>query len=150
MKFWPHKMTDESAPIEPRDPTPRKTPKDPEPNMSTKPKDIVGYCLGYACPKKHVFGFFDSITPDQYDVRKPCPTCGGISKPAAIRKVCEARWVDHNMFSSYSQPPKPDWRWRHDHFVPGFSVVNWYPEWSRYEFVHYLDPVKPRPKRRKK
>lgn len=118
-------------------------PPDPEPNLSTKPKDVVGYCFGFACPKKHVDQPFESISIDGYRERRICQTCGEVSKPAAVKRIAEARWVDrHKFLLSFG----PEWVWRHNHLVSGFSPANLTPQWSRHEFVHYLET----PKRRKK
>ena len=111
---------------------------DPEPDLSTKPEDVVGYCFGYACPKKHVFGFFDSITPDKYKVRRPCPDCGGISKPAVVRRVAEAKWGPGPLMY---WDGRGVWQWQ--------QYFHMEPLWNHFEFVHYLDSPK-KPVRRKK
>jgi hypothetical protein len=150
-------MTDESAPIEPTSleqalkEYPDKvqvleTPTDPPPDMSTKPKDIVEYCFGYACPKKHVFDLFDSITPAGYDTQKACPKCGELAKPSVIRKIAEPVWRKLISDMSSEINDESEFKWRTTSLV-GYRKITL---WSRYEFVHYLDPVKPRPRRRKK
>ena len=130
---------------------PPEPPKDPESDLSTKPDDIVGYCFGYACPKKHTFGFFDSITLEGYNVRKPCPTCGGVSKPAVVKRTAEARWTDLARPSMWEENPEPKWGW-YNSYSSGFGKsIGWGETcWTRYEFVHFLDSPKPAAKRRKK
>lgn len=168
--WWPNTSPDESAPIEPNDPkevyaiknmlagtTPRagselaEPPKDPEPDLSTKPDDVVGYCFGYACPEKHVFGFFDSITLEGYNVRKPCQTCGGIGAPAVVRRIAEARWGDRSRPSMWIATPEPDLGWYNAYSLSfGKSTAPFGdPCWTAYEFVHYLDSPRPRRTRRK-
>lgn len=118
-------------------------PKDPEPDLSTKPKDVVGYCFGYVCPKKHVQQPFESITLDGYKERRACQTCGGVSKPATVRRTAEPRWEDTSIVNIFERNPNPSWGW-----------TTWQPRdwpwsqtwWTKYEFVHYLES----PKRRKK
>jgi hypothetical protein len=120
---------------------PKITP-DPEPNLSTKPADIVGYCFGYVCPKKHVGEKFEAISVDGYKQRRACQTCGVVSKPAIVRRISEAYWVDSHKYLTYFGP---NWGWRHNHLSPGFSPANACPIWTRYEFVHFLDkPVRKR------
>ena len=115
-------------------------PPDPEPNLSTKPADIVGYCFGYVCPKRHVGETFESITVDGYKERRACNTCGAVAKPAVVKQTSEARWIDTNQYLSCFGP---DWEWRHNFLVPGFSPANMMINWTSYEFVHYLDTPKP-------
>lgn len=118
-------------------------PPDPPPDLATKPADKVGYCFGYVCPEKHVNFPFENLTVDGLKERRACQTCGSAAKPASVRKICEAQWINHDRSSSYFLPPEPDWRWRHNYFVPGYSLANWLPKWTRYEFVHFLDEPKP-------
>jgi hypothetical protein len=120
----------------------------PPPDLSTKPEDKIGYCFGYVCPKKHVNETFDSITIDGYKERRACQTCGGVAKPAVVKRISEARWVNHDRSSSYGLKPDPDWRWRHEVFAGRFSDANWMIQWTRREFLHYLDS--PRSARKKK
>lgn len=118
-------------------------PKDPEPDLSTKPKDLVGYCFGYVCPKKHVNSTFENISVDGYKERRACQTCGGVAKPAVVQRTAEARWLDlGDRFAAiyHPQPYEPSWgwtlyRWR-------LADINW----TAHKFVHYLDT----PTRRKK
>ena len=125
-------------------------PPDPLPDLSTKPDGIVGYCFGYACPKKHTFGYFDSITLDGYKIRKPCPKCGEVSKPAVIKRTAEARWGDKANPSVFDLHPEPNWGW-YNSYLPSFGKSIGLGDilWTSHEFVHYLDQ-KPRPRRRKK
>lgn len=119
-------------------------PQDPEPDLATKPEDIVGYCFGYACPKKHTFGYFDSITLDGYKSRKPCQECGGISKPAVIKRTAEAQWGNTAYPSRFDFYPKPEWRW-YNSYALGFGKSRGWGDtlWTSYEFVHYLNEPKP-------
>lgn len=113
-------------------------PKDPEPDLSTKPKDIVGYCFGYVCPKKHVNSTFENITVDGYKERRACQTCGAVAKPAVIRRVAEGLWQDWGSYDFFAKKHVSNWGWR-----------QWYSRnylWTKSEFVHYLDT----PGRRKK
>lgn len=116
-------------------------PKDPEPDLSTKPKDIVGYCFGYVCPKKHVNSTFENITVDGYKERRACQTCGGVAKPAVVRKLAEARWGVTNLYiinyymtrGRNSEKPDPEWGWSQ------YGHQTACPLWTLHEFVHYLD-----------
>lgn len=116
-------------------------PKDPEPDLSTKPKDIVGFCFGYVCPKKHVNSTFENITVDGYKERRACQTCGGVAKPAMVRRTAEASWINKAMPDPCNALPEPDWEWRQYLLRTSFQTL-----WTRHEFVHYLDT----PGRRKK
>ena len=118
---------------------PPEKPAPPEPDFSTKPQDIVGYCFGFACPKKHVQDFFESITIDRYSERRACSKCGGVAKPAVVKRVAEAIWdVDYWL--------------QHEKEFFGAGSFGWYlpnknkPAWNHYSFFHYLES----PKRRKK
>lgn len=118
---------------------------DPEPDLSTKPEDIVGYCFGYVCPKKHVNSTFENITVDGYKERRACQTCGGVAKPAVVKKIFEAQWClcKYSSFpetiDGFYPPPYDDWGWANPHPRKGY--------FKRIEFVHYLDTSKPRRKR---
>jgi hypothetical protein len=128
---------------------------DPEPDLSTKPKDIVGYCFGFACGNGHIENTFDSITLDRYSERKMCQKCGGISKPSVVKRVAEANWGDKS-YPSFPNNchPEPKWGW-YNHYARGFGKTAGFGEilWTKYEFVHFLDSPKshkPRPRRTKK
>lgn len=112
-------------------------PKDPEPDLSTKPEDIVGYCFGFACPKKHVQEFFEAITLDRYSERRPCSKCGDIAKPCVVKKIAEAVW--HDRSSSWHPRNNPDWGWS-QYYARGDA------HWTDWKFFHYLE----NPKRGKK
>ena len=124
-------------------------PKDPEPDLSTKPKDVVGYCFGYVCPKKHVHAAFESIATDGYKERRVCQECGGVAKPAVIKRIAEAMWGNRAQRGGWDRDPKADWGWYNCH-VSSLGLCLWAPLdgtlWTKYEFVHYLET----PKRRKK
>jgi hypothetical protein len=126
-------------------------PKDPEPDLSTKPKDVVGYCFGYACPKKHVQNFFESVTVDGYKERKACQTCGGVSKPAVIKRTAKAQWGNKAQPHPLDIHPKPRWGWYNSYWnYVGKTISSWPTDkdmlWTKHEFVHYLES----PRRRKK
>jgi hypothetical protein len=148
MKFWPHKA-EEDVPVEDPKTLPMKTytvpgdsaatgtvhltdkPADPPPDLSTKPDDIVGYCFGYVCPKKHVNDVFTSITVDGFKERRVCQKCGSLARPAIIRGISVAYWgVVNRLF--------PLWGWAHRSNADTL--------FNRTEFFSYLDT----PKRRKK
>jgi len=122
-------------------------PKDPEPDLSTKPKDIVGYCFGYVCPKKHVHGTFDGTTTDGYKERRACNECGKVAKPAVIKRIAEAAWDNRAYPTVYDRNPKPNWGW-YNSYVSGLGKTMNFGDtlWTNHEFVHYLDT----PTRRKK
>jgi len=124
------------------------SPPDPEPDFATKPEDVVGYCFGYVCPKKHVNSTFDNITVDGYKERRACQTCGGIAKPSVVKRTAEAQWGDC-WYPSYALKAKPDWRW-YNSFISGFGKSQGLGDilWTKYQFVHYLDTPKPRKKKR--
>lgn len=114
-------------------------PKPPEPDLSTKPKDIVGYCFGFACPKKHVQFTFESITVDDFKRRQACDTCGAVAKPAVVKRIAPPEWVASGKGM-----------WRQYYLLNMGGSLAWEdktkPRWSVYEFFHYLES----PKRRKK
>ena len=115
-------------------------PKDPEPDLSTKPADKVGYCFGYVCSKKHVNETFDSIVVDGYKERRACQECGGVAKPAVVRRTAEARWANRATSVIYDFTPEPNWGWYNSYWGN--------PLWNRFEFVHYLDEPKTRRKKK--
>jgi len=126
-------------------------PKDPEPDLSTKPKDIVGYCFGYVCPKKHVGKTFESVTVDGYGERRACQECGGVGKPAVVKRIAEPQWGNTAHPDLLDPNPKPRWGWYNCYWkYLGWLLSKWANDegmyWTRYEFVHYLDT----PRRKKK
>ena len=124
-------------------------PKEPEPDLSSKPKDIVGYCFGYVCPKKHVGETFDNLSVDGFGQRRACQTCGAVAKPATVRRTAEARWANLARPDMNEPKPEPNWGW-YNSYVPYFgkSLNCGNRLWTHYKFVHYLDTSKPA--RRKK
>lgn len=113
----------------------------PEPDLSTKSDDIVGYCFGFACPKKHVQNTFESVTVDGYKERRACNICGAVAKPCVVKRIAEATWMDCQrpgmmLYGSYT----PAYRWNQ------FSTYDGITLWNRFEFFHYLET----PKKRKK
>jgi hypothetical protein len=130
---------------------PETTPPDPEPDLATKPKDIVGYCFGYACPKKHLFSTFESVTVDGYKERRACQQCGAVAKPAVVKRTAEPQWGNRAHIAIYDRNPKPNWGWFNAFWQGAGSLYSgWVNDpdliWTKYEFVHYLET----PKRRKK
>ena len=127
-------------------------PKDPEPDLSTKPKDVVGYCFGFVCPKKHVFGTFETISIDGFKERRVCQTCGGIGKPATVKRTSESQWGSFERYEPFAGlVNKGKWGWFNAHWKGmGKLYSAWAGDkdiyWTKHEFVHYLES----PKRRKK
>ncbi len=126
-------------------------PEDPEPDLSTKPRDVVGYCFGFVCPKKHVFGTFENISIDGFKERKVCQTCGGVGKPATVKRTAEAQWGDTTYRGRPDIDGEPKWEWFNAYWKGmGRLYSAWAGDaeliWTKYEFVHYLES----PKRRKK
>lgn len=116
-------------------------PKDPPPDLSTKPDDIIGYCFGYVCPKKHVGETFESITMDGYKVRKVCGVCGRVSKPATVKRAAEAKWEDHGGYYRHSEMRDPAWKWSHKKPGYGWYIPN--TRWTELTLVQFLDtPVR--------
>lgn len=113
---------------------------DPEPDLSTKPADIVGFCFGYACPEKHVMSFFESITTNEFNQRRACQKCGEVSRPAVVKRTAEPRWTDRSKSSRYGRDTGPDWGWyiRHNSTF-GLSLNFGDPIWNKFEFVRFLD-----------
>ncbi len=111
----------------------------PEPDMSTKPKDVVGYCFGYVCPKKHVNSPFENITVDGYKERRACNTCGGVAKPAVVKRTAEAVWMNISSPSPFCTKLSSFFSWTQKPWFNDYNIV-----WTKYEFVHYLDTPKPR------
>jgi hypothetical protein len=125
------------------------TPADPEPNLSTKPKDIVGYCFGYVCPKKHVNSTFENITIDGFKERRVCQKCGEVAKPATVKRIAEAQWGDRSYPEICNPHPKPNWGWYNSYARYLGKTLGWGdPMWTDLKFVHYLDTKEPA--RRKK
>ena len=157
MRFWPRKAVEEpEIVVLPEAPKPGQIllcddpknvavkvepPADPPPDLSTKPEDLVGYCFGYVCPKRHVNETFENITVDGLKERRACQTCGELARPAAVKRFAEANWVDVLELSAFkTSGAAPRWSWcQYDPWLRGIS-------WSRYEFLHYLDKPKPKPK----
>jgi hypothetical protein len=126
-------------------------PKDPEPDLSTKPADVVGYCFGFVCPKKHVSKPFESITTDSFKERRVCQICGGVAKPATVKRTAEPRWSNCARPRVYGLSPEPDWRWNNAYWSGIGSTYSTSSNdknmiWTKHEFVQYLEI----PKRRKK
>jgi hypothetical protein len=121
-------------------------PQKPEPDLSTKPEDYIGYCFGYVCPKKHVNSTFENITVDGYKERRACQYCGGVGKPAVVKRTAEPIWGMTNRARRLRQEWRgevveaPTWSW--SLLYDDFTI-----RWMRLEFVHYLDTPKPRKKK---
>jgi hypothetical protein len=108
----------------------------PPPDLSTKPKDIIGFCFGFSCPNHHIEHTFYSITMDRYGEQRVCQTCGEISTPAIVKRTAEARWEDvwpinicHGSHFCYTQR------------IPGTLTLTNNGEimWTKYEFVKFLN-----------
>jgi hypothetical protein len=110
-----------------------------EPNLSTKPKDIIGYHFGFVCPKKHVNTTFESITAEGYSERRVCQTCGAITKPATVKRTAEAQWENRDHSYRWGLLPSPKWSWSHY-----YNLSNGYlsTRWTKHEFVRFLDSPK--------
>jgi hypothetical protein len=114
----------------------------PPPDLSTKPKDIVGYCFGFSCPNHHIEHTFDSITMDRYGEQKVCQTCGEISTPAIVKRTAEAAWEEliYTPSIGYGESESLGWRW-----VNKRSIMSWTKTgdnltiWTKYEFVKFLN-----------
>ena len=125
-----------------------KEPEPPPPDLPTKPNDIVGYCFGYVCPKKHVNSTFENITVDGYKERRACQACGAVSKPAVVKRTAEAQWGNKAQPEVYNLNPKPNWGWYNSYTHYFGKTLDWgHPLWTEHEFVHYLDTPKKTKKR---
>jgi hypothetical protein len=114
----------------------------PEPDLATKPKDIIGYCFGFSCPKHHIGITFDSITIDRYGEQRTCQTCGEIATPAIIKRTAEAQWIDLHLSNvmecvRIGAEYKPVWGWNQYYGVSLNKI------WTKYEFVRFLNDVNP-------
>ena len=105
-------------------------PVNPEPDLSTKPVDKVGYTFGYVCSKKHINDTFDSVTVEGYNIRKPCQTCGLLARPAIIKQTAEAKWVRGYGYSGMM------WVWRQSYVSEVSSKL--ITVWTKKEFVRFL------------
>lgn len=104
--------------------------KDPEPDLSTKPKDFWEFRLGLACQKNKHRGAVD----ERGDLGAPglakvnpiiCSHCGSMIVYAVFRILKTHLWRDF---------------WAGYHTVK--SVWGWEPfpkNWGDWKFVHYLD-----------
>lgn len=114
---------------------PVEEPKEPEPDMATKPADIVGYCFGFACPNGHVDHFFESITVDRFGERRVCDQCGYVSEPATIKRTAVAMWRANIV--PYSFPLVYERHKWHQFSAYDASIA-----WNKFEFLKFLnDPV---------
>jgi hypothetical protein len=111
----------------------------PEPDLSTKPKDIIGYCFGFVCPKKHVNTTFESIQAEGYKERRVCQTCGAVTKPATVKRTAEAQWENRDHSYRWGLLPRPEWSWSHY-----YNLSNGYlsTRWTKHELVRFLDSPK--------
>lgn len=113
----------------------------PPPDLSTKPKDIIGYCFGFSCPNHHIGDTFDLITMDKYGEQKVCQTCGEISTPAIVKRTAEAQWGDLSMSSQAwcsgsGIGYNPVYGWRQC-FYMSLDII-----WTKHEFVKFLNDGK--------
>jgi hypothetical protein len=122
----------------------------PEPNLNTKPEDIISYCFGFVCPEKHIQEMFEAISVDGFKQRRACKKCGKLSEPCIVRQIAEARWeclnldtiIMFRMQNLYAPPAK--WGWDQS----GYGSVVY--GWNKFEFVSYLEPKTPILRKRKK
>lgn len=63
-----------------------------EPDYSTKPADIIGYCFGYACPSGHVHNTFDKLDMNDLHLWHVCQQCGEVSRVCTVKRIAEAQW----------------------------------------------------------
>ena len=128
---------------------PDPTPTPPEPNLNTKPEDIISYCFGFACPEKHIQETFDKISVDGFKQRRACQKCGKLSEPCIVKQIAEARWKCRNLDSvimaqvrRWNAPP-PDWGWTQAGYGSALYA------WNKFEFFSYLEPKPPILRKRK-
>lgn len=133
MTWWNQKSKPDDEPAsEPVQP-------DPEPDMSTKPEDEVGYCSGYACPEGHVEKTLEVVT-GRSDSRMVCQKCGKISKLAVVRRRAEYRWRKatrrYELFGPYSF----EWGW-YNSWLTGYGLAQGIGNliWTKLEVVRFLD-----------
>lgn len=107
----------------------------PEPDMTTKPKDIVGYCFAFVCPKHHINRQLDSITINDSDIREVCSECGEVTKLATIKRSAEAQWVVSPNFYDTR------YHWRQ----VSYTLGKFYTHWNKLEFIKFID-LKPKTK----
>jgi hypothetical protein len=121
-------------PAPPKEPT--VAPEDPEPDLSTKPKDFWEFRLGLACRKKHPIAVDETGQLGAPGLAKInpiiCSHCGSMIIYAVFKILKTHEWRD--VLRSYYNS-KPAWGWE-----------PWPKDWGDWKFVHYLDT----PRRKKK
>ena len=105
----------------------------PPPDLSTKPKDIIGYCFGFSCPNHHIGKTFDSITMDRYGEQRVCQTCGEISTPAIVKRTAEAQWIIENSIDCLRYGYIPRYGWHQTYYMSNDII------WTKHEFVRFLN-----------
>jgi hypothetical protein len=108
------------------------------PDLSTKPKDIVGYCFGFSCPYHHIGNIFESITVDRYGEQMVCQTCGEISTPAIVKRTAEAQWIIENSRDEmdclrYKMKYMPRYGWHQTYYMSNDKI------WTKHEIVRFLN-----------
>lgn len=110
--------------------------KDQEPDLSTKPKDKIGYCFGYACADRHVGFFLDSITATDAEVIKACQTCGKNAKLCSVKKTAEAQWYRWVDIDPGTKRLPDEWFWTHRVYYPYGSIAGI--NWTKHEFNGFI------------
>lgn len=124
------------TPVEPKKPSAAP----PPPDLSTKPADKIGYCFGWACPKRHVNGTFETINIEGHSERRVCQECGGICKPSVVKRTAEASWECIDILGRLGSDGfgiKYSWGWfqRYPYIVDPTMPLRW----TKREFVRFLD-----------
>lgn len=103
---------------------------DPEPDLATKPPDIVGYCFGFACIDKHVDNCLEEINSETFGLVKMCQVCGKTAKLCKVKRTAEARWIQTRNILDYYKLGSFRWLCRSPYDL---SVL-----WTKYEFAGFL------------
>jgi hypothetical protein len=116
---------------------------DPEPDLSTKPQDIIGYCFGFACANKHVDNLLEEINSKTFGIVKMCQICGKISKLCKVKRTAEAQWrEEYNPYRISNNVQKFEWIQCYFH---GLSIL-----WTQREFAGFLKLSVDKGKKRRK
>jgi len=98
---------------------------DPEPDLDTKPEDVIAYSFGYACPQKHIGQYVDSIAEKDIKSIKVCQICGKIARLCTVKKTAESRWRVYRGCSDGI--PRGGWECIFNH-----------PYYSKHEFANWV------------
>lgn len=116
---------------------------DPEPDLSTKPKDIIGYCFGFACADKHVANLLEEINTKTFGIVKMCQVCGKTSKLCKVKRTAEAQWgEEYNSYRISNKVKKFEWI---QCYSRGLSIL-----WTKYDFAGFLKLSVDKGKKRRK